>query len=149
MLILSYLRIDAAPISDDYTMSDLRSAPPECDQTYELLGQLTDVGLEVDSISPIGLSTQQIRRLEEIHDLCKEKDFGTITRHLQDNANDITGLWQNAEKGRKVLTKLNEFPEIADLTEPNLRIQKVPWLSGMRDLSFLYHNLRMPAERPS
>ena len=56
MLILSYLRIDAAPISDDYTISDLRSAPPECNQSYELLVQFIDDDIEVHDVSLIGLS---------------------------------------------------------------------------------------------
>jgi len=139
MLILSYLRIDASPISDDYTISDLRSAPPECNRTYELLGQLTDVDLKVDSISPIGLHAQQIRRLEEINDLLKEKDLGTITLILQDNDGEIIDIWKNAEKGREVISKLNEFPEIADLGEPNMEIER-SWFVSLRHLTYLHRN---------
>ena len=137
MLTLSYLRIDAAPIPADYTISDLRSAPPECDQTYELLGQLTDVDLTVHSMSPIGLSAQEIRRLEEFRDLCKEENLKTIVLYLQNNANDILKMWDNAEKGREVISKLNEFPEIADLGEPNIEIEK-SWLASLRHLAFLH-----------
>ena len=137
MLTLSYLRIDAAPIPDDYTVSDLRSAPTECDQTYELLGQLTDVDVEVEGRSPIGLSAQEIRRLEEIYDLCKEKELGTITLILQDNAGEIIDMWQHAQKGREVISKLNESPEIADLDEPNIEIEK-SWFVSLRHLTFLH-----------
>jgi len=137
MLTLSYLRIDAPPIPNDYTIRDLRSAPPEYDQTYELLGRLTDVGLKLNKMSPIGLSAKEISRLEEINDLCKHKDFGTIKRHLQDNADDIIKLWRNAEIGREILTKLNEFPEIADLSEPSLEIGR-SWFVSLRHLTHLH-----------
>jgi hypothetical protein len=136
MLTLSYLRIDAPPIPDDYTISDLRSAPPECDQTYELLGRLTDVDLKLHAMSPIGLSAQEIRRLEEINRLCKRDDLGTTTLQLQDNPNDIMTMWQHAATGREVITKLNEFPEIADLREPNLKIE-ISWLVSLRHMAFL------------
>jgi len=137
MLILSYLRIDAAPISDDYTISDLRSAPPECNQSYELLVQFIDDDIEVHDVSLIGLSAQEIRRLEEFRDLFKEKDLGTITLYLQNNANDILKMWHNAEKGREVLAQVDAFREIADLKVPNIRIQE-PWLVNIRSPAFLH-----------
>jgi hypothetical protein len=137
MLTLSYLRIDAAPISDDYTISDLRSAPAECDQTYELLAQLTDVDFKVHSISAIGLSAQETRRLDEIHDLCKGKDLGSIAPILQDNASEIIDMWQHAEKGRQVITTLNEFPEIADLGQPSMEIAR-SWYVSLRHLAHLH-----------
>jgi len=137
ILLLSYLRIDTAPIPNDYTISDLRSAPPECDQTYELLSQLTDVSLTVHSMSPIGLSAQEIRRLEEIHDLCKEKEIVAITLILQDSVGELIDMWQHAGKGRQVISKLNEFPEIADLGEPNLKIEK-SWFVSLKHLAFLH-----------
>ncbi|KPK38940.1 MAG: hypothetical protein AMJ65_12220, partial [Phycisphaerae bacterium SG8_4] len=103
MLTLSYLRIDAPPIADDYTIKDLRSAPPECDQTYELLGRLTDVDFKVHSMSPIGLSSQEISSLEEMHDLCKKRDFGAIMLVLQGNSDVIVTFWEDAKNGREVL----------------------------------------------
>lgn len=138
MLVLSYLRIDAAPIPDDYTMNDLRSAPPECNQTYVMLLPLSDWDLKLQDKSSTGLSAKEINRLKEIHDLFKEKGFGTITQILRDNASDITTFWQHAEKGREVITKINEFPEIADIAEPEIEMQEIPWLSNMRNLAFLY-----------
>jgi len=137
MLALSYSRMDAPPIPGDYTISDLRSAPPECNQTYELLGQLTDVDLNIHKVSPIGLSAHEIRRLEEINALCEHKDLGTIARHLQDNANDIMTMWRSAEKGRGILSRLNEFPEIADLSKPSLKIDRL-WYVNLRHLAFLH-----------
>lgn len=118
MLVLSYWRIDAAPIPNDYTINDIRSAPPEYNQTYTLLKSLADENKDTIDAPAIGLSSGDLKNLKEIRNIFKEDDLHIIAQQLQANEDKILSIWQNAKKGRDVLAKLDTFPEIADLMKP-------------------------------
>jgi len=139
MLILTYWRIDAAPIPNDYTINDIRSAAPEYNQTYTLLNSLSDDNDDATDALAIGLSKEDLKNLEEINNIFKEDDLRTISEQLQANADNILSIWQNAKKGRDVLVKLDSFPEIADLTVPKLEID-VPFAPNLRRLAFLHRS---------
>jgi len=136
MLILNYLRFDAPPIVNDYTIKDIKSAAPECNQTYDLLYSLGTEDKNVKGAPAIGLSAKEIGKIEEINNILKDSDLQTISQRLEENEEDILLIWENAEKGRDILAKLDSFPEIADLQEPGLQTV-VPFLANIRRLAFL------------
>lgn len=95
---------DAAPITDDYTVADLRSAGPECAHSYELLVGLADEDQENRKDAPaIGLSAQDVNIITQVSDLMKEADYAEIADILRDKADGICRAWENARKGRDVL----------------------------------------------
>ncbi len=132
--------LDAPPIPDDYTIADLRSAPPECARSYELLMSISEKKEPPPRDAPtIGLSEQDISNLEEISDVIKEGDYSKITEVLEANADNIEQAWKNAQKGRDIISELNTFPEVADLTEPDLDAE-MEFLQNFRHLTRLYQS---------
>jgi hypothetical protein len=138
LLVLSYWSIDAAPIPNDYTIADIRSAPAEYNQSYKLLLSLADANDERRSAPAIGLSEDDVNALEQIYQACKEDDFNKISAKLKAEQQIILQLWQNAEKGRDIISKLDSFTEVADLTEPNFMELDFPWVKNLRKLLQLY-----------
>ena len=110
--------LDAPSIPNDYTIADLRSAPAECEQSYELLKKLADENDLSPDAPAIGLSQQDINNLDEIKKIFKEDRYENIYAKLTANAENILCIWQNAQKGRDIINQFNTFPEIADLTKP-------------------------------
>ena len=129
--------LDAPPIPDDYTIADLRSAPPECNRSYEILMSLSDERECPPDAPKIGLSKQDINTIEHVNEVIKEGDFSKITKVLEANADNIKQAWKNAQKGRNIISELNTFPEIADLTEPNLDTN-IGFLRNLKHLTRLY-----------
>lgn len=133
LIALSFWRIDAPPIPNDYTISDIRSAPPQYNQSYELLNSLADEDSNLSGTQAIGLSTKDVNNLRQIIEVFREADYAKISNGLKANEDTIMRIWKNAEKGRNVITNLNTFPQIADLSEPSLEF-KIPWLDNFRQL---------------
>lgn len=130
--------IDADPIPDDYTIADLRSAPTECARSYELLMSLSEKYEEYHPDAPlIGLSAQDVNTTDQVSGVFKEGDYSKITEALKVNAESINRAWENAKKGRDIINELNTFPEIADLTEPDLDFE-IGFLRNLRLLARLY-----------
>ncbi|MBA7649986.1 hypothetical protein ES703_57785 [subsurface metagenome] len=129
--------LDAPPISDDYTIADLRSAPPECNRSYELLMSLSEEQECPPDAPKIGLSEQDVNTIEQVNEVIKESDYSKITETLKANADSINQAWENAKKGRDVINELNTFPEMADLTEPDLDVE-MKLLRNLRHLVYLY-----------
>jgi energy-coupling factor transporter transmembrane protein EcfT len=139
MIFLTYWRIDAAPIPNDYTVFDLRSAVPFWYGTYTLLNSLGDNSDDLRDAPAIGLSSKDMEKLEEINNIFKEKDLQTISQQLQESADQILSIWKNAKKGRDILTKLASFPEIADLSEPDFSyLSGFQWTKNFRRLIYLH-----------
>jgi len=137
-VILTCLCIDAAPIPNDYTIKDLKSAAPQYNQTFNLLNSLSDK-ITQKTGSAIGFSTEDIVKNDEIHNIFKQDDLQNISQQLQKNEKDILLLWEKAQKGRDIFTKLDSFPEIADQTKPELKID-IYYLANIRHLVFLYQS---------
>ena len=136
MVLLTYWRIDAAPIPNDYTINDLRSATLRYNDTYSLFQSLADHNENSPDAPAIGLSSEELKNLEEINNIFKEKDLKTISKQLQANADKIMSIWQNAKKGRDIFDRLEKCPEIADLTEPYLE-SRISWALNFKHLIFL------------
>jgi len=139
VVLLSYWRIDAAPLPNDYTISDIRSAQPEYNQSYELLNSLADEDEDSLGAPAIELSEKDVKNLEEISKVfnLKENNYSKITEVLKINTENINQAWKNAKKGRDIIEELNTLPEIADLTEPDIEYE-LPFLKNLRRLVYLY-----------
>jgi predicted nucleic acid-binding Zn ribbon protein len=137
IILLTYWRIDAAPIANDYTIYDIRSASLKHNKSYALLKSLSDENDDLTDVLAIGLSLWDIHNLEEINKIFKEDNLQAISQQLQDSADNIITIWQHAQKGRDILTKLDAFPEIADLTEPYWNYQ-LSWAQNFKHLIFLH-----------
>ncbi len=137
-VISAYLCIDAAPIPNDYTINDLKSAAPQYNHTFNLLNTLSDK-ITQKTGSAIGFSIEDIKKNEEINNIFKKYDLQNISRQLHENEEDILLIWEKAQKGRDIFTKLDSFPEIADLTKPKLKID-IYYLANIRHLVLLYRS---------
>jgi hypothetical protein len=136
-------RLDAPPIPNDYTIADLRSAPADCTTSYELLKYLTDPNnnlIEQSSDSnttKTGISKAEDRIIAEISYTIDKGNAQEISELLSDNADIIQQAWDKTEKAREIIDQLNEFPEIADLHNPNFTHKLMrPFL--LIDISRLY-----------
>jgi hypothetical protein len=138
ILALTYWCFDVAPIPNDYTIAEIRSAPAEYNQTYGLLLSLADPNDDLRSAPAISLSEDDVNALKRIYQVWQEDDFSDISAKLKAEGKTIVHIWQNAEKGRDVISKLDSFTEIADLTEPNIMKLDFPWAKNLRILIQLY-----------
>ncbi len=129
--------IDAPPIPDDYTIADLRSTPAECAGSYELLMSISEKEEYPPDAPLIGLSAQDVNTIEQVSEVFKEGDYSAITDMLKENADSIYQAWGNAKKGRDIINELNKFPEIADLTVPDIDAE-IGFLRNLRLLARLY-----------
>ena len=136
MLSLILWSIDAPPVPGDYTMADVTSAEAEYDETFLFLTALADVDQNIPDSHPLGLSGQEIRKMEKVDDLFAKHEYCQVADALDANAVNIMLLWMNAKKGRDIISELDDFPQIADLTEPNLG-PDVPFLKNLRHIAQL------------
>lgn len=130
-------RSDAPPLEDDYTISDLRSAPAECERSYELLMSLSSKGRSTPGAPEIGLSEEDINVIMEVKEDIREGSYAEIVDSIKENAEGIEEAWRNGQKGRDIIFELNTFEEIADLMEPRMNAE-VEFLKNMRNLAYLY-----------
>jgi hypothetical protein len=140
---LVFWSLDAAPIPNDYTIADFRSAPPECNPSYELLKSLADKeDYDGNDAPAIGLSEQDITVISELKESFKESDWANIPPAVKENEANIIRAWQKSKTAREVINKLNKFPELADLTDPNIPAQfKLSYriTANLMRLSSLYY----------
>ena len=135
--ILVLWNFDTAPIPDDYTIADLRSAPPDCAGSYELLMSISEKGERSPDAPLIGLSVQDVNTIDRLSEVIKEGDYSKIIEALKVNVESINQAWENAKKGRDIIEQLNRFPEIADLAVPDINAE-VGFSRNLRHLSYLY-----------
>jgi hypothetical protein len=129
---------DAPPIPNDYTIADLRSAPPECDESYRILISMADPNNSYQDDAPsIGLTKQDTNDLREIRKIFLKNDLITISSELEKNSETILKIWKNAQKGINIINQLNEFPEISDLTEPTFD-NDTSYLANLRCIVTLF-----------
>ena len=129
---------DAEPIEDDYTLADLRSAPQDCNGSYQLLLSIARQDFDVNGAPEIGLTAQDYNDLHELYDsLC---DNNTIDDHsVLANSAVIERIWKHAEKGREVFEELNTYDEIADLKEPNFLQEPVDYHLNLLKIMMVYN----------
>ena len=126
---------DAPPIPNDYTIADLRSAPPECDETYQLLKSLNLEKIE-DPLSPSDTNEQDRKKISET---LQKGNLEEIRQMILSKSDQINQAWTKAQKSRDIIKQLNSFAEIADLTTPSLDAD-VSFLRNLRRISEIYQS---------
>jgi len=130
-------KLDAPPIANNYTISDLRSAPDQYSDSYEVFNSLGDPDANISDAPAIGLPEQDIETLDEIYAVFKKDDYTQICEALEANAVSIQTLWENSQKGQAIISQLDTFPEIADMAEPFMDAEIV-FLKNLRHMAHLY-----------
>lgn len=115
--------LDAPPIPNDYTVADLRSAPAEYAESFEILKILIDEENGVSGAPAIGLTEDDLSMSGEIRGVLKEGTATEISEILAYNAKDIERAWANTKDARDVIGQLDAFAEISDLTEPSSGVE--------------------------
>jgi hypothetical protein len=134
MLLLS---IDASPTPNDYTVADLRSAPPECNRSYEILMSLSEKKGPPQERSETGLFPKDANAINQVNDIIREAYRTQVSQTLEEKSDDIIRAWKNGKKGRDIIKELNTFGEIADLTGPDWEAD-LGFLGNLRELGFLH-----------
>ena len=150
LMIVFYMlwSIDALPIPDDYTIADLRSAPQEYAESFEILKTLIDEDWSLPGAPAIGLTKEDIRIIDEVSEVIENGSASQITESLSEHAAEIDQAWVKAEKARNVIRRLNKFPQIADLTVPRIGAKTMRWhnLIELGHLYRAYANLQTEAD---
>ncbi len=129
--------LDAPPIPDDYTLADIRSAPAQYAESFELLKTLIDEELDLPGAPAIGLTEDDIYMSAEIRGVLQKGTAPEISEILADYAEDISRAWANTEEARNVIGQLDAFAEIADLTEPSANV-KIMRTSNLAQVARFY-----------
>ena len=131
-MVIIYLlwSIDAPPIPNDYTISDLRSAPAQYAESFEVLKTLIDEGTDSTDVPAIELTNSDTDMIAEIRGVIKTATASEISKTLDYYAKEINQIWADNEMARDIIRRLNEYPEIADLTEPGVAFEPL----NQRDL---------------
>ncbi len=129
--------LDAPPIPNDYTIADLRSAPAEYAESFEILKTLIDEDWRLPGAPAIGLTQEDVDLSAEIRGVVKEGTPAEISETLGYYAKDVEQAWGQAKKARDAIGQLNTFAEIADLTEPSAHF-KVMRMSNLIELARFY-----------
>lgn len=129
--------LDAPPIRNDYTVADLRSAPAEYAESFEILNILIDEELDLPDAPAIGLTEDDIYMSGEIRTVIQEGTAAEVSETLQYYAKDVERAWANMQGTRDVIKRLDAFAEIADLTEPSALV-KIMRAKNLLELARFY-----------
>lgn len=130
--------LDAPPIPNDYTMADLRSAPAEYAPSFEILKSLVDEGWSLPGSPAMGLTEEDLKVIDKVSRTIEDGTASQIAESLSQHTAHIQQAWARAEKARGVIRRLNEFPQIADLTEIDAGFRFMRWLN-LITLARLHH----------
>jgi hypothetical protein len=109
--------MDAPPIPNDYTVTEFRSAPPDCEHSFQLLMNLSQKEKDLPDAPLIGLSAEDVNTIRKLNRIIAQEDYTGISEALSANSENVYMAWKNGQKGRDIISELNTFSEIADLTE--------------------------------
>jgi hypothetical protein len=127
-MVIFYLfwRIDAPPIPNDYTIADLRSAPAKYAESFEVLKTLLGENGDSSVVPAIELTKSDSRMIAEIKGVIETAATPEITKAINNNTEEMNQIWADNERARDIIHQLDEFPEIADLTELNANLKILP-----------------------
>jgi len=129
--------IDAPPIPNDYTIADLRSAPAQYAESFEVLKTLIDENPDFSCVPAIELTKSDSSMIAEVKGIMETGTTSEISKTLSYYAEEIKQIWADNETARDIVHRLNEFPEIADLTELNANLKIMP-VNKLPDLARFY-----------
>lgn len=128
-------QLDAGPIENDYTVNDLHPTDSEFDESYKILKGLSCT--DANTHKATGLTKSDINVIEKVEKVIGEHNRPEIVETLERNADSIKTAWQNGKKGRQIIKKLTNYPEINDLSKPDPAAE-IKYLRGLRYLVQLY-----------
>ena len=129
--------IDALPIPNDYTIADLRSASAKYAESFEVLKTLLGENDDSSNVPAIEITNSDSDMIAEIKGIMETGTTSEITQAISSYAEETNQIWADNETAREVIHRLNEFPEIADLTELNTNL-KIMRVSKFIDLARFY-----------
>ena len=115
--------IDAPPIPDDYMIEDLRSAPAKYAESFEILKTLLGENGDSSVVPAIELTKSDSSMIAEIKGIMETAATPEMTKAIGYNTEEINQIWADNETARDIIHRLNEFPDIADLTELNANLE--------------------------
>ena len=143
LIFLLFWSIDAPPIPNDYTIDDLRSAPAEYIESFDLLKNLAGLEGDVEKQFPITdspaikISEKDKNISYEIREILQKGQALEIALIFISHAKNIEQMWTKNEKAREIISRLYEYPEIADLTEPTSDIKHLSYFR-LIELAYFY-----------
>jgi len=126
--------IDAEAIPNDYTVTDLRSAEAQFAQSYGILNGLHQAGDTLENrYATIAASKQDMNDIAAVIEILHNGNHEDLRNALRAHASTITRRWERALEAEDIITKLNTFPQVADLSEPifNPRLGPLAELIGL------------------
>jgi hypothetical protein len=83
--------------------------------------------------------------IAEIKGVIETAAIPEINKAINNNTKEMNQIWADNEKAREIIHKLNEFPEIADLTELNANLEIPPVAKFINFIRFyqVYAHLRI------
>ncbi|MHC4328217.1 MAG: hypothetical protein ACYSWW_08880 [Planctomycetota bacterium] len=124
IIILLLWAMDAPQIPNDYTETDLTSASPMYNFTYDLLLRLSAKdGNRLDS-PQTGLTAEDVNTIEIINEVRENDGQEAYLGCIKENTEKIYRAWENCRKGKDIIKELSKCPEIADLTAVVAEIEK-------------------------
>jgi len=129
--------LDAPPIPNDYKTTDLHSTPPEYAESDKILATLLKDEDNASDTPRIYRSRDRFPVTEHAAKAVLEGNLIQAIELIEERANSIEKAWNSIQKSREVICRLNTFPQIADLTEPNI---EAAWgsLDNLRCLLHIY-----------
>ena len=137
--------MDAALIPNDYTIADFRSAPREYNCSFDLLMKLSEEEKDLPDAPLIGLSVEDINTITIVNTIIGKEDFVRIKDEVRTHSENIYLAWKNGRKGRDIISELDAFQEIADLTEITALTESdqditYGFLRNLRHIAYLYQS---------
>lgn len=141
--VLAMWCFDAPAIRDDYTAGDLRSAPPDCTESYSVLMELAQDDMSGDDSPAVGLTRADVILLRRLDDLIAAGDRVKIVEAIKADAAGIERAWIHSANGRDIIKRLSKYDEIADQGQAVslYNAKGCPTDSvgpGLRNLAYLY-----------
>ncbi|TKJ38887.1 MAG: hypothetical protein CEE38_04100 [Planctomycetes bacterium B3_Pla] len=129
--------LDAPPIPNDYTVADVRSAPAEYAESFEILKTLIDEDHDLPGAPAIGLTEDDLDMSAEIRGVIEDGNSAEISEILGFYADDIEKTWARMQGTRDVIKRLNAFADIADLTDLSVD-SKIMYVNNFLELARFY-----------
>jgi len=136
----SVLFMDAAPVKNDYTMDYFEKPDSLSLKSYATLQSLGDKGKNISGAPAIGFDQMNVRILKMVEKEFDERDANKIKELILKDEPFINGLWSDAAKGRDILSQLDKYAQISELSEINVMSEIPPYANNLRYLFSLYRS---------
>jgi len=140
-----YFYYDAPAIEDDYTNKDLPSVPQQYAKSFILM-QTLNTNEDKDGIHTTGLTVEDVKTLEEIGVIIKEKNFADTRQTILNYKDFLQEAWDHAITGRTIINELAGYEQIDDQSKLELNAE-VELPTNFKSLARIYnYRLRLECE---